>query len=596
MKIKSKISIILIFIIVISLITSTYFLYKKLTKDEMRVVGTRENLEKIYNYKTIDTSKIEKIISKAKKNIVINGTMDYSNNDICVLDENVADTFKIHNELIFSIQNNEVVVTNKSALKVINRLRFEDEKVTAEGILLHDSKLIVIGQKEEFASQNKNYSTYVDIYDISDSAKIIKIKEFNISKRYCTARIINKKLYVISNGELKKDYNENIINNYMEDNSVIDIDFNNIYYYKNQYSRNELVISKLDLENSSIDFDVKGYLLNTRKIYIKDNNIYVLEEIVGLKNSWKVLDRKSDRDKDSGIDNTLSYRVSKLQVNDEGEINYIASKDFKGNLLKDNFMNEYGSKFRIGILEKKGLNVYVLDENMKKIYNTKAIKNTSDAYKIKYFGNKALVLSNNLETNEILINFNENSVEEIELSSNILDVYPYDENKLLVFNFAKENNGIIGMKLGLYDISNVKNIVKYDEIIIGDNIRKSSILSNNNSIIMNGNIIAIPINECKYSTKINEAFSSIEENIKSYKTTFESNTAEGYIVYNLNEEYKFDSKGMVLHSKGLMSDTKQSSVLSLKGNIADNILYTISKKMIKMNKIENLEEVGTIEI
>ena len=128
------------------------------------------------------------------------GTKDYSRTNIQVQGVDEADIVKTDGDYIYSLSENNVIITNvkdPANIKVESKI---NEKIP-EDLILYKDKLVIIS-----ADSSRNYgqsNTIVSIYDISDKANPKKVKSFELYEPYFTTRCIDNKLYVFSSGYLR---------------------------------------------------------------------------------------------------------------------------------------------------------------------------------------------------------------------------------------------------------------------------------------------------------------------------------------------------------------------------------------------------------
>ena len=74
-------------------------------------------------------------------------------------------------------------------------------------------------------------------------------------------------------------------------------------------------------------------------------------------------------------------------------------------------------------------------------------------------------------------------------------------------------------------------------------------------------------------------------------------TAEGYLVYNINLNDGFKLKGIINHEITKTSGYKyRYSGKLIRGLWIENNLYTVSEKMIKVNKLDDLSQISELKI
>ena len=194
-------------------------------------------------------------------------------------------------------------------------------------------------------------------------------------------------------------------------------------------------------------------------------------------------------------------------------------------------------------------------------------------------------------------------------------LHPYDENHLIGIGMQTEEiinknssgkvisttSKIIGMKMALFDVTDVSNPVQISETIIGDRRTTSAILTNPKALLFSKEkqLIAIPVNNYSEDFEIASSNNSYSSIVNSYINYNKSYTAEGYFVYNINIENGFNLKGVITHQ----TPTKSNSAYKyynnsklLRGLYIDENLYTVSETGVKVNNLNTLELISELKI
>ena len=89
----------------------------------------------------------------------------------------------------------------------------------------------------------------------------------------------------------------------------------------------------------------------------------------------------------------------------------------------------------------------------------------------------------------------------------------------------------------------------------------------------------------------------ISKLVSQYTNYNKNYTAEGYAVYNINLTDGFNLKGIINHERIKTSGYRYGySGKLLRGLWIEDNLYTVSEKMIKVNKLGDLSQISELEI
>lgn len=194
-------------------------------------------------------------------------------------------------------------------------------------------------------------------------------------------------------------------------------------------------------------------------------------------------------------------------------------------------------------------------------------------------------------------------------------LHPYDENHLIGIGMEteeivnKNSSGkvisttarIIGMKMALFDVTDVNNPVQISQTVIGDRRTTSAILTNPKALLFSKEreLIAIPVNNYSEDFEIKSSSDSYSSIVNSYTNYNKSYIAEGYFVYKINIEDGFNLKGIITHensTKNKSSYYYYNRSKLLRGLYIDNNLYTISETTVKVNNLDKLELINELKI
>lgn len=161
---------------------------------------------------------------------------------------------------------------------------------------------------------------------------------------------------------------------------------------------------------------------------------------------------------------------------------------------------------------------------------------------------------------------------------------------------------IVGMKMALFDVSDVNNPITVSSVVIGDKRTTSAILTNPKALLFSKerNLIAIPVNNYTEDFSVINSADTYSGMINSYKYYNKSYISEGYLVYDISPENGINLKGTITHenTRNVSRPTYSYYTNSrlLRGLYIEENLYTVSETAVKVNKLENLEQISELKI
>ncbi|MEM4637657.1 MAG: beta-propeller domain-containing protein [Candidatus Woesearchaeota archaeon] len=310
----------------------------------------------------------------------------------------------------------------------------------------------------------------------------------------------------------------------------------------------------------------------------------------------KIQDALNEYDTKKMLENSKTT-IHKINIED-GKINYFGKGEVDGRLLNQFSLDEYEGYLRVATTvdlwinsnRKTYNNVYVLDENMNIVGLLEDIARNETIYSTRFMNDKLYMVTfkqidpffvidlSNPEKPKVLGKL------KIPGYSNYL--HPYKEN--FIIGIGKETGenqwgGISakGVKISLFDVTDVENPVEVDKYEIGMEGTDSPILYDHKAFLLFNNILVIPISEITSKD-------SVKYNYKYW---------DGAYVFEISEK-GFNLLGKIKH------DSRSSSYYTwwdrasvTRSIIMDNELFTISKKYIKINDLKNeLQSIGSIEL
>ena len=560
-------------------------------------------------------------------------TKEYSTTNIQVENVDEADITKTDGDYIYSLSEDKVVITDvkdETEIKIASEIEAEDSNTIPSDLILYNDKLIVISEKMKYSSSDYYYynnrnSTVVTVYDISDREQPKKIKDYQLEQPYYTSRCIDGRLYVISSGYLKEE-NDEIVTYYYEDGKQIDPGYKNIKRIKDINTTDQTILSMLNLNNINEDVKVNSYLMDVENAYVSENNIYLLEEkydgssysgvseifsIFGLKGIFGAFE-DDDEEYDYG---TYTY-IYKFNLLDDGSIQYDKKAKEKGQTINQFSIDEYEGNLRVALYNSEGSKIVIFNDEMKKIGETEKLAEGEKMYSSRFLGDRAYLVTYKTIDPLFVIDLsnpeNPQVLGELKIPGYSTYLHPYDENHLIGIGMQTEEKvnrnssgrvisttaTITGMKMALFDVTDVNNPIQISDTIIGDRRTTSAILTNHKALLFSKEkeLLAIPVNNYTEDFEIESSSDEYESIVNSYTNYKKEYVSEGYFVYNINLTDGFTLKGTITHEKTKSKYSYYNTSRLLRGLYIDDNLYTVSEDYIKVNSLDDLQEISQLKI
>lgn len=550
-------------------------------------------------------------------------TKDYSTTNIQVENVDEADIVKTDGDYIYSISEDNVIITDvkdPKQPKVVATIKSEDDDIP-EDIILYKDKLVVISTKGNQTQRyyyNDRMNTVVKIYNITSREKPVLTKSYEMYEPYYTSRCIDNVLYVISSGNLRKE-DDKIVVGYNEDNMEKEMSIDKIKYLKDVKTTKQTLISTVDLNNETADIKLDSYLMNISNAYVSENAIYLLNQkynndskipmklLFGFKGVFGLEDYY-EMDSESG------YYTEIYKFDIKENVEYKAKTKVKGKTINQYSLDEKDNHLRIALYDNDGSRVAIFDEDLKQIGISDNVAKGEKMYSSRFIGDKVyFVTYKTIDPLFVMDLSNEAKPKvlgKLKIPGYSTYLHPYDENHIIGIGMEtkeiinRNSNGkvisttakVVGMKMALFDVSNVNSPVQISSVVIGDSRTISAILTNPKALLFSKekSLIAIPVNNYSQDFEVTSS-NNYETMINNYTKYSKPYNAEGYFVYNINVQDGFKLKGVITHEKTNATYYYSNSKL-LRGLYIDNNLYTVSETMIKVNELDSLKAVGELKL
>ncbi len=531
----------------------------------------------------------------------------YSTTNIQVENVDEADIVKTDGYYIYSIADDTVYITyakNPNEMNIVAKIEEPLSSLYPEDLILQNNKLIIIS--------GNTAKTVVKIYDLSDIENPNKIKEFEINKEYYTSRYINGNLYVISSGRIRDEGNLE----YVEDGATITPEKPNAYKINDLNTSMQTIIASYNLNSPENKIKVQSYLMDVENAYISEKNMYLIDngysgsrkveftDIFGIKGLLGIGDAIQ------GDNRTYGSNIYKFNFKEDGSVVYQTKNQLVGTTIDQFSLDEKDDNLRIALYTTNGSRVVVLDNDLEQLGETAYLAKGEKMYSARFVGDRAyLVTYKNMDplySIDLSDPENPKALGTLKIPGYSTYLQPYDENHIIGFGFQTEETvkrnslgrvtstsaKVMGMKMALFDVSDINNPKMISEEVIGDARTNSTVLENHKSLLLDKerNLLAIPIKN--YTTDL-----SITENDDIFSATnlytsyLKSRTYNkvGYAVYSLDIANGFNLRGIITHDVNSEDYTSD-----IRGLYIDDTLYTVSNKEIKANNINTLEEIKEI--
>lgn len=561
----------------------------------------------------------------------------YSTTNIQVPGVDEADMVKTDGRYIYHLSKGRIVISRAypaEEMKVESIINLAETGFLPQEMYLDEKYLVVIGQSGgyQIMAMEKSISPRIYpppyianrvkavVYDIADKAGVKKIREVEVDGNYVSSRRIDSALYLVANhypsyyriqeegGSLAPTFRDSVLKD-----ADIEVPYSEIRYIPPVIYPNYLLIAGFDLSQPQQAVQVSTYLGSGENIYVSAKNMYIA---VTQHQNYHI--STGPLEKIAPVDQTKTM-LYKFSLN-KGQATYLGKGEAPGTILNQFSMDEHNGYFRIATTSgqfwsTRGStsqnNVYILDDSLNLVGRIENIAPGERIYSTRFMGNRAYMVTFKNVDPLFVLDLQEPSNPKILGALKIPGysdyLHPYDENHIIGFgkdtieltykdyrgNIAGTQAYYLGMKMALFDVSDVSNPREKFKETIGDRGTHSELLHNHKALLFDKtrNLLAFPITVMKVEGNPVDDRSGVPQ---YGKLSF-----QGAYVYNLDLLHGFVLQGTISHLSG--EDHLKAGYSGYNPNkevkrvmYINNILYTLSEDLIKANKLPNLEDLKSL--
>jgi len=529
---------------------------------------------------------------------------EYSRTNVQVEGVDEADIVKTDGTYIYAISNQSIVILKAyppEEAEILSRIDFNGN---IKGIFINQDKLAVF----EDTSYHNEYRAFIDyisyttqqtfikVYNIADRSNptLIQTRNITVDGSYFNSRMIGNYAYILINQQIYTDENDVTLPEITYLNRNETVPANQIYYTNITDRFNTYMnILAINLHNDHQKPTVKSYLQSyASTMYVSQNNIYLTHSTYQTETQ------------------TQATGIHRINI-DKGEIDYQASGTVPGYVLNQFSMDEYGGFFRIATSEGQLLargesaarnNVYILSMNLDTVGSLEDLAPGEQIHSARFMGNRCyLVTFKKIDPLFVIDLTNPTSphvLGELKVTGYSDYLHPYDETHIIgIGKETIEGEGgnfawYQGVKISLFDVTDVTNPIEIAKYEIGDRGTDSPILQDHKAFLFDKerNLLVIPVSVAE----INPA--QYPDEIPDW--AYGEFVWDGAYIFHISLEQGLVLRDRITHAVD-NQDPMKSQYLNLSSSIQrslyiGNVLYTISELKIKMNSLTDLTEINEI--
>ncbi|MCW8802224.1 MAG: beta-propeller domain-containing protein, partial [Candidatus Bathyarchaeota archaeon] len=445
-------------------------------------------------------------------------------------------------------------------------------------------------------------TTTVRVYEVSNKANPVLTREFSVDGSYFSSRMIGDYVYMVATQYTYLYETDAFLPRVHSNNETETIEATEIYFYDNSdtsYAFTTLVA--VNIQNDTQEPTHETVLLGgTSGLYVSTGNIYMTFP----EYNWQE-------------DEEMETKIYKAKIDQEA-ITFVAEGEVPGYVLNQFSMDEYNGYFRVATTVNNNNwrtfaaenepttknNVYVLDGSLNVVGSLENLAPGEQIYSARFMGNRAYVVTFRNVDPLFVIDLSQPTAPvvlgQLKVTGYSGYLHPYDENHII--GIGKETDydseddfaWYQGVKISMFDVSDVSNpreVAKYE---IGDRGTDSPILNDHKSLLFDKekNLLVIPV----LVAELDE--NDYEGEIPDW--AYGEYVWQGAYVFEISPA-GISLRGQITHMDDntdlLKSGYRFYSGYTLQRSLyIENVLYTISNMKVKMNALDTLAEINSVEI
>lgn len=357
-----------------------------------------------------------------------------------------------------------------------------------------------------------------------------------------------------------------------------------------------------DKVKSIMDLDISDRAKNVEIEYLLERWMYSMSNKERGELQEKLEDKMEEIQIKIQVEQSKTL-IQKIEI-DGMDINPSSSGEVPGTVLNQFSMDEHDGNFRIATTVRLYLrsgtemynNVYVLDEDLDIIGEIEDIAPDERIYSARFMGDRLYMVTFKNIDPFFVIDLSDpedpSVLGELKIPGFSDYLHPFDEDHIIGVGKETEGNewgGVStkGVKVALFDVSDVTDPVLVDKVEIGQAGSDSEALRDHKAFFFSKghDLMVLPVREV---TK------RIKDPVYGY---YRNEVWHGAHAFTVTEE-GFKKRGEITHDGDEVEDRYYwgSQYAVRRTLFMDDVLYTISNAKIKMNDIDSIDEINSIEL
>ncbi|MEM3047265.1 MAG: beta-propeller domain-containing protein [Candidatus Bathyarchaeia archaeon] len=564
----------------------------------------------------------------ASKDAQLSVSPDYSRTNIQVEGVDEADIVKTDGEYIYYASDKGLIISRAyppESAKVLAQISFNG---TIRGLLINKDRLVVFEEDylvwllraESMAPSGgasasivgrsmipayRGDETHVWVYNVEDKLKPVLEHQVSLNGSYFTSRMVGDDVYVLVSQPAYLIAGEVPLPVVKYDGREETVDASKIYYSNDtDYYYSFTTVLAFNIMRDEAPKYETVLVGSTSAVYVSRENVYVAIPKV------QVVYEGSSASDGQTQERTEIHRIGIKN----GRIKLEASGAVPGRVLNQFSMDEYNGHFRIATTlgrlsrsfeESTSVNnVYVLSLNLTIVGRLEGLAPGESIYSARFMGGRGYLVTFKKVDPLFVLDLKQPAdpkvLGKLKITGYSDYLHPYDENHIIGVGketVAAEEGDFAwyqGVKISLFDVSNVSSPIEIDKYEIGDRGTDSPLLRDHKALLFDKKrgILVMPV----LVARIDPA--DYPKGVPPY--AYGEYIWQGAYVFSVSDK-DLTLRGRVSHIGDLDQVGKGHYDLPYRYFVEralyiGDVLYTVSDGKILMNNLEDLKQINELEL
>lgn len=584
----------------------------------------------------------------------------YSTTNVQVQGVDEADIVKTDGEFIYTLSDGLLVIARAfpvSDAQVVSKISLND--ISPTELFLQGHFVLVFGQDwreinprplpiepqtgtgaskivaPDYYPHNSG-TTVIQVWNVSDKQNPQLVKTAEFEGQYVSSRKIGNQVFFVltsypnywalqqggstSAEELIPVYREKEGSFSSTDSFEPVAPCGQVGYLEPIQAQNFIVLGSLDMTNPDAPIQKQTVLGSGQNVYASEKNLYVAEVSYPWPEPTPI---ESVNDAVRSFVPAREETVVHTFSLENNSIAYLGSMQAPGHILNQFSMDEFDGYFRIATTignlwdsqNSSTNNVFVFGPDLKQTGAVEGLAPGEKIYSARFMGKKGYLVTfkkvDPLFVIDLTDPYNPRVLGKLKIPGYSDYLHPLDETHLigigkdaidaeqsLVDQRGLDFAWYQGLKLAIFDVSDVANPRQLHQVIIGDRGTESLALHDHKAFLFDRekNLLVLPITLAQISAAQKES----QPNPGQFPAYGEF-TFQGAYVFDVTIENGFVQRGRITHDDSGQDTLRAgyyygSNSAIQRSLFIGNVLYTISNQKIKLNDLTDLSEIKQIQI